>query len=330
MAALRSATTRSSCIAASIRSSVALMAELAHSERYFTDARDHWWHADHVALLARRFGLGHAKEVLDVGTGQGHFARVWAPHFAQGFRLTGVDRETRSLAFARERCSAFAAERKIDGRFDFLVADASKLPFEDDCFDLVMAQTLLIHVADPEAVFAEFVRVTRPGGLVLCAEPNNLAGLQPLAAWGPNLPTERTLPALRLLHRCTRGKHALGLGWNHVGAVLPRLFGGLLDVQAYNNDRAWQLSPPYASSQERAAIDDLRRDVLENTFGWGREEAARYYVAGGGSLDDFSADYDELLALQREQLDQVDAGAWTELTAFAMLVVCGRKPKAAR
>ena len=32
-------------------------ADRPHSERYFTDARDHWWHADYLGLLLRRLLL---------------------------------------------------------------------------------------------------------------------------------------------------------------------------------------------------------------------------------------------------------------------------------
>ena len=41
---------------------------------------------------------------------------------------------------------------------------------------MVTCQTLLIHVADADAALAEMIRVVRPGGLVVAAEPNNLAG----------------------------------------------------------------------------------------------------------------------------------------------------------
>jgi ubiquinone/menaquinone biosynthesis C-methylase UbiE len=34
---------------------------------------------------------------------------------------------------------------------------------------------VLIHCADPIAVLGEMRRVVKPGGIVICAEPNNLA-----------------------------------------------------------------------------------------------------------------------------------------------------------
>ena len=47
-----------------------------------------------------------------------------------------------------------------------VVADAHRLPFADDVFDLVLALNAFEHYRDPHAVVAEIRRVTRPGGLV--------------------------------------------------------------------------------------------------------------------------------------------------------------------
>lgn len=297
-----------------------------HSQRYFTDARDHWWNADYVGLLAKRYGIDLAGTILDVGTGQGHFARAWAPHLRAGFALHGVDREERYLDVARERCEAFAHDLRLDGTFDFVVGTVEALPFPADTFDVVMCQTLLIHVADPGVAFAEMVRVARPGGLVLAVEPNNLGGLQRLAARGPGVEPEGPMGTLRFHLRVLRGKHALGLGWNNLGVHLPTLFSGLEDVRYACNDRPWRMAPPYASAQEQAALQDVRRDVAAAVAGWPRDEARRYYLAGGGTLDAFERDYDAMLADEADELARCDAGAWVELIGVANLIAVGRKP----
>jgi SAM-dependent methyltransferase len=301
-----------------------------HSERYFTDSRDHWWHADYVALIGQRAGLGACEAVLEVGAGQGHFARALAPALAPGFTFTLVDREARSLALALPRCEAWAAERGVVGRFRAAVASAEALPFADDSFDLVCCQTLLIHVADRERVFAEMLRVCKPGGLLLAVEPNNRAGLQYNAAEGPAADLGRHLQVARLQLRCVAGKAALGEGWNDAGVHLPRLFAGLEGVAYANNDRAWVMAPPYDSPQQAAALQDLRRDVAEGVYGWPRAEARRFYLAGGGSLAELEADYAAALALQADQLASAEAGRWTALIAFAGLIATGRKPGQAR
>lgn len=300
---------------------------LPHSERYFTEARDHWWHQDYLGLLATRLELERVETALEVGAGQGHFARALAPHLGPGFELTGIDREARSLAVATVRCRELVRERALDGRFSFVEGTAESLPFPDDHFDLVCCQTLLIHLRDPAVGFAEMLRVCKPGGWLLAVEPNNLAGLQRLARGGPESDPEVRLREARFIVTCTRGKALLGLGWNHFGIELPRLFGALDGVRYYNNDRAWVMAPPYESAQERAALADLERSVNEGVFAWERDEARRYYLAGGGTAEAFQADYDLLLAEQAHELARVHEGTHVELVAFAGLIAAGRKPQ---
>jgi ubiquinone/menaquinone biosynthesis C-methylase UbiE len=57
---------------------------------------------------------------------------------------------------------------------DFQVYDGSRLPYEDDRFDLVFAICVFHHVpaADRPALLAEMRRVTRRGGLVVVFEHN--------------------------------------------------------------------------------------------------------------------------------------------------------------
>lgn len=298
----------------------------AHSERYFTDARDYWWHSDYLGLLAKRFQVAQARSILEVGVGQGHFARAWMPHFSKGYTFTGLDREERSLQIAREKTAAFCLENGHDGQISFVKGAAENLPFADNSFDMVMCQTVLIHLPNPTIGFQEMVRVTKPGGLVLAVEPNNLAGLQRLASAGPRVDLQRQLAVTRFHLRAVHGKMVLGHGWNDFGVHLPKLFSSLNDVQYYNNDRAWVFAPPYAEPQQAAALFDLERDVNEGVYGWERSEVREYYLAAGGSEEEFTSDYNTLLQIQREEFELCKRGEWTELVAFAGLIAGGRKP----
>lgn len=299
----------------------------AHSELYFTDARDHWWYADHAALVARVSGLSEARAVLEVGAGQGHFARLWGPLLPEGFDFVGVEPEARSRGIAQTRSDDFLREKGLRGRYTFVDGRAEKLPFEEGRFDAVVCQTLLIHLADPAAAVREMVRVLRPGGVLLVVEPNNTAqAAQQLCAYGPRTEPVELLTQLLLQARCIRGKASLGLGWNDLGTHLPRFFEGLERVSFRQVDRPWVLTPPYASAQERAALEDLRRDVSTKTFGWPREEALRYYLADGGDAERFERDYDDALRLQEEQLAAVERGEWCYLNASTMFIGIGYKP----
>src|SRR4051794_1832244 len=143
-----------------------------HSAQFLQSAaRDYWWNLDHIEVWARRVGLDHVGSVLDVGSGVGHWSRLLSHVLPADATLVGIDREPRWV----EQATAHAAEAALGDRFSYRLASAEELPFEDESFDLVTCQTVLIHVADPQHVIGEMVRVAKPGGLVVASEPNNRA-----------------------------------------------------------------------------------------------------------------------------------------------------------
>ncbi|WP_375489122.1 class I SAM-dependent methyltransferase [uncultured Jatrophihabitans sp.] len=57
---------------------------------------------------------------------------------------------------------------EIEGR----VADAERLPYDDDTFDIVIGHAVLHHIPDLDLAFAEIMRVLKPGGrFVFAGEP---------------------------------------------------------------------------------------------------------------------------------------------------------------
>jgi ubiquinone/menaquinone biosynthesis C-methylase UbiE len=56
----------------------------------------------------------------------------------------------------------------VDGR----VADAERLPYDDESFDIVIGHAVLHHIPDLDRAFAEILRVLKPGGrFVFAGEP---------------------------------------------------------------------------------------------------------------------------------------------------------------
>ena len=96
--------------------------------------------------------------VLEVGCGTGVILRDLATLVGRGGRLAGIDASRTVLATARRLCRGTGISVRH--------ADGTKLPFAGDGFDVTLAITVLLHVADPLAVVAEMTRVTRPGGRV--------------------------------------------------------------------------------------------------------------------------------------------------------------------
>ena len=57
---------------------------------------------------------------------------------------------------------------EVEGR----VADAERLPYDDDHFDIVIGHAVLHHIPDLDRAFAEILRVLKPGGrFVFAGEP---------------------------------------------------------------------------------------------------------------------------------------------------------------
>jgi ubiquinone/menaquinone biosynthesis C-methylase UbiE len=96
--------------------------------------------------------------VLEVGCGTGIILRDLVPLVGRGGRVAGIDPSRAVLAAARRFCRGTGVSVRH--------GDGAQLPFKDDGFDLTLAITVLLHVADPLAVVREMARVTRPGGRV--------------------------------------------------------------------------------------------------------------------------------------------------------------------
>ena len=296
-----------------------------HSAAYMGPERDLFWNLDHVELLGRRFELASVESVLDVGCGQGHWGRLLDVVTAPEATTVGVDFEPEWVAEAARQ----AQTAGLVDRFRYQEGSAGSLPFTDRSFDLVTCQTVLIHVPDPEAVIAEMVRVTKPRGLVLAAEPNNRAGL--LVEEAPALDFGSDGPARRLTFylTCARGKVALGEGDDSVGDRVPGYFAaaGLQSIQTFLSDRTWPLIPPYDSEEQQPFVSLLRRGAESGTWlGWTRDYALRLYSAGGGPEGDFDRCWEERMDEVRAVAAALDSHTLHTAGGAIHYIVGGRRP----
>jgi SAM-dependent methyltransferase len=296
----------------------------AHSAEHFGDTRDHWYNRDFLHLLAHRWRLGSARDVLDVGAGVGHWGRLLGAFLPPEARVTGVDREPLWV----EKASARARSLGLGERFHYRVGLVEALPFDDGSFDLVTCQTVLIHTRDPRAALAEMIRVTRPGGLVVAAEPNNAANalLGPAMALG--LSPDAIASLLRFQLVCERGKAALGEGDNSEGERVPRLFAelGLERVEVHLNDKANLLLPPYDTAEQRAFADEITSFAERDVGLWSRAETRRYFLAGGGDEASFERSWADAIDLVRRQAAAIRDGTYATPGGGVMYLVAGGKP----
>ena len=69
-------------------------------------------------------------------------------------------------------------EAGADVRWVHLDIGWRELPFPDASFDAVIAASILEYVAVPNSVLAEYARVLRPSGVLLCTVPDIYAPVQ--------------------------------------------------------------------------------------------------------------------------------------------------------
>lgn len=108
--------------------------------------------------LARTAGLDAAKHVLDVGSGVGGTSRCLAKEF--GCHVTGID-------LTDEYCRAAAmlsAKTGLAHLVDYRQGDATKLPFDDQAFDVVWTEHVAMNIPDKTRLYKEMHRVLKPGG----------------------------------------------------------------------------------------------------------------------------------------------------------------------
>jgi arsenite methyltransferase len=109
--------------------------------------------------------LGAGERVLDVGSGAGTDSLVAAQMVGPTGSVTGIDMTPEML----EKSRAAAAQMGL-GNVTFMEADAERLPFEDDSFDVVISNGVIDLIPDKNAVFSEIFRVLVPGGRIQVAD----------------------------------------------------------------------------------------------------------------------------------------------------------------
>lgn len=296
-----------------------------HSAEYFGEYRDFWWNADFLELMANRLQLDQAKAVLDVGCGIGHWGQILAPLLPPEVHVTGVDREETWVAKATERAKSFG----LEDRYHYQKGDVTALPFEDTKFDLVTCQTVLIHLKDPKEGLREMLRVVKPGGMILAAEPNNFANRAVGTSLTEKLSVEEVVDRMRFDLIVERGKQALGLGFNSVGDLIPGYLAeiGAENIRVYLSDKAITYVPPYSSKDEQANIQQMRDWAKREFIGWDRDEVFGYFVAGGGRKEEFDRYHKLLLQDADEAIKAIDSGSYHSGGGGITYMIAAQKPR---
>ena len=115
--------------------------------------------------------LRHGQSVLDVGCGTGVMLPALAEAVGTAGSVIGLDHAAAFLARAHQRLRNAGLEELVR----LVHGDATALPFADGTFHVTHSERVLMHLPEPDAAIREMVRVTRPGGRVVCAEVDTRA-----------------------------------------------------------------------------------------------------------------------------------------------------------
>jgi len=102
-------------------------------------------------------------EILEIGTGKGHFALALAK---RGFSFTTVDVSEVDQEIAKLNIQYFGLEEQVV----FRIENAQGLNFPDQSFDVIFSINVFHHLEKPLAALGEIVRLLRPTGKVVLSD----------------------------------------------------------------------------------------------------------------------------------------------------------------
>jgi SAM-dependent methyltransferase len=170
------------------------------------------------------------QRVLDVGSGTGELARV-------------LDDETPGEVVCLDADSDLLEVARAETGLQTVTGDATRLPFDDGAFDLVVCQALLVNLPDPREVVESFARVS--SDLVAAVEPDN-------ADVGVNSTVAAEVP----LERSVREAYIEGVQTDvALGDRVESMFeaAGLRDVRTRRYYHQKVTEPPYDEHELRGA-----------------------------------------------------------------------------
>ena len=281
---------------------------------------------DTLEMLAAWIGMKPGLTIVDVGCGLGYLGYTYWKYFGQGGKYIGIDSMPKLLADAREAANDWA----VDGKAEFVEGDAYALPLDDNSVDLAMCQTLLMHLERPADALGEMIRVVKPGGWIVCKEPDNLSAQMAVPFWSlPEVAIDDFLLSRKIYYLANKGRIKLGRGDNSVGRKVPHMLTklGLTGVDIRLNDRLYAFEPPYETDLQRKGLDNIKQQHLnEERRRVMMEREREEFIAGGGTGEE----YDRIEALSDKLLpafsEQIDNQTYFACGPGGMYITKGQKP----
>lgn len=161
-------------------------------EEFATDRPGKW-----LEIIEANAPDSRPLQVLDAGCGPGFFSVLLS---LAGHDVTGVDGSSGMLEHARENAAHFGVSPRL------LKGDFGALPFADATFDLVVSRNVTHIIRDHLHVYGEWLRVLKPGGVLLIFDAN----------W--HLPYQPGPVREEAIRREREGLEKYGRGFTHDGS----------------------------------------------------------------------------------------------------------------
>jgi len=121
-----------------------------------------WSFSDEMSRYAFAAKYTKGKVVLEIGCGTGYGANYLAKKESK--QVVGGDISEEGMKY----CSRYSAKEGLE----FVRLDATKLPFSNSSFDVIVAFELIEHLKEYRDFLSECKRVLREEGSFICSTPN--------------------------------------------------------------------------------------------------------------------------------------------------------------
>jgi len=152
-------------------------------------------------------------DILEAGTGKGHFALELAK---AGYSFTTFDISETEQAFAKLNLRYFGLESQVD----FCIENGESLSFKDKSFDIIFSVNTLHHLTNPYKVIDEFLRVLSFEGKLILSDF-----------------TQKGLALMDKIHASEGNKHEVGKAT-------------LADIERYLEERGFRVTKANSHFQE--------------------------------------------------------------------------------
>lgn len=114
-------------------------------------------------LVRSQLEIAPKESVVSIGCGPGFETKTFAEDIGPGGHVLGVDTDSEVLVGAADRCTNLQ-------NVSFSQGDATRLPIQDDSYDVAVAKQVYQFVSDIDAALSELHRIVEPGGRAAVVE----------------------------------------------------------------------------------------------------------------------------------------------------------------